>query len=196
MALRIMQSSRELVHVPITGPDRGDLVAAQLRVTVGASSGSTWITPESYDPATGDLSFLVGPGSATGILPAGLHRVFVDVVDYPERPILVAGRLYVEPDNVGELVPVQPGDPGTGTEDPWLRLTDADGGDQTSTVFVLDADGGDAASGSLADLDGGSPDPALDLDGGTPSTLAFAGDADGGTASSVPTTDYDGGLAA
>ncbi len=102
---RVHAASTEYLQVDVSGPDAGDLTAGDLRVAFdlpgGALSASAvWHDVERYTPpasaaVAGVALLLVGPGSDV-TLSAGLHRVYVDVASDPERPVQLAGRVYVE----------------------------------------------------------------------------------------------------
>lgn len=80
----MLQQSVEYLHIPITGPDVGNISAADIEVSFG--------TPDNWHPVddyTGSaVRILVGPGTGVGQLPAGVVDVYVRVTSNPERPIL------------------------------------------------------------------------------------------------------------
>lgn len=95
-----IQSSKQYETFVLHGEDRGSLEAADLTVAyqptkTAPDTGDTWYDVDAYDPDTGELLVLVGPGSTIGELPLGLTYWYLRFAANPEIPVLYMGTVNV-----------------------------------------------------------------------------------------------------
>lgn len=72
----MLQQSRQVLPIPITGPDVATLTADDISVAFGTAPGA-WHPVSGWDGATATIE--VGPGSAVGVLPLGDVPIIVRI---------------------------------------------------------------------------------------------------------------------
>lgn len=96
----IVQSSRELLLIPVAGPDAQLVDLDEVRVSVAPAGGAfgPWVAALSYVGDGTDaalVGIMAGPTTDLGQLPLGTAMFRVKLDDGQEVPILPAGGLEV-----------------------------------------------------------------------------------------------------